>query len=204
MNAYAYNAALWCGACARLISPDLVQGDEIPTGPYPDGGGAADTPAHCDGCGVHLGNDLTAEGYRYVGEAIQAFAESGAGQGEVIREWLNAYPDAFDAVLHRDVTRALLALRESPAPFRVKHAECEPPFVDSAPPCDACLEEQERAGWAPAPRAEFLFPDNLIANPPYVRPTGWRLLCTQHAKRYPRHTDGSIVWASMFRLLRVS
>ena len=179
---------------------------QMPKGPYPDGGGEADTPEHCGGCHVHLENDLTPDdGYSYVGEAIQAFAESGAGQGEVIREWLNAYPDAFDNVLHRDVTRALLGLRRSPAPFQVWHAEGEPPFANVQPACEACLKEREQdAGRSvlpeSVPSAEFLFPDRFLNIAGTWVADTWRLLCARHVERYAAQR---IVWAPMFRLLRV-
>jgi len=35
--------------------------DNLPKGPCPDDGGEADTPQHCDTCGVFLGNPLTAD-----------------------------------------------------------------------------------------------------------------------------------------------
>lgn len=42
--------------------------DEWPKGPYPDGGGEADTPQHCAGCHEFLENPLTSDGYEYVRE----------------------------------------------------------------------------------------------------------------------------------------
>jgi hypothetical protein len=38
--------------------------DDLPKGPYPNGGGEADTPQYCDGCGILLENPLTQAGYR--------------------------------------------------------------------------------------------------------------------------------------------
>ena len=35
--------------------------DDLSKGPYPDDGGEADTPRHCDTCGVFLENPLTAD-----------------------------------------------------------------------------------------------------------------------------------------------
>ena len=66
MDAYVYQAALWCEDCAARITYDLAitpgaeseDSDEMPQGPYPDGGGESDTPEHCDGCGVMLGNPV--------------------------------------------------------------------------------------------------------------------------------------------------
>jgi len=34
--------------------------DEYPVGPYPEGGGEADYPRHCDHCGLFLRNPLIA------------------------------------------------------------------------------------------------------------------------------------------------
>ena len=36
--------------------------DDLPKGPYSNGGGEADTPQHCDGCGAFLENPLTGDG----------------------------------------------------------------------------------------------------------------------------------------------
>jgi hypothetical protein len=94
MDAYVYQAALWCGPCVikRLVeekkaSPGALDmppaealqqvvssngftdesdydSDDLPKGPYSDGGGEADSPQHCDGCGLLLENPLTSDGYR--------------------------------------------------------------------------------------------------------------------------------------------
>lgn len=101
MQAFMYCAALWCGPCvieslitqrkaspaARDMAPaealaQIVESngftcesdydsDDLPKGPYADGGGEADTPQHCDACGGFLENPLTAEGLAYVREAIE-------------------------------------------------------------------------------------------------------------------------------------
>jgi hypothetical protein len=74
MNAYMYQAALWCEPCGLAIMARLNEAgkmpeapadertydsDDYPKGPYPDGGGESDSPEHCDGCGVFLRNPLT-------------------------------------------------------------------------------------------------------------------------------------------------
>ena len=94
MDAYVYQAALWCGSCMirRLVeekkaSPGALgmqpaealqqivssngftdesdyDSDDLPKGPYPDGGGEADTPQHCDECGCFLENPLITDGTR--------------------------------------------------------------------------------------------------------------------------------------------
>lgn len=83
MDAYIYEAALWCEDCtngikARIQPPPHHDPDdehsfdsgEYPKGPYSDGGGEADTPQHCDGCNVFLENPLTSDGDRYVQEQV--------------------------------------------------------------------------------------------------------------------------------------
>lgn len=73
MNAYIYQAALLCEDCAREVRASLVvkclndgqhDSETYPQGPYPDGGGEADCPQHCDHCGEFLDNPLTDEGAR--------------------------------------------------------------------------------------------------------------------------------------------
>jgi hypothetical protein len=89
MDAYVYKAALWCGPCIikalvaeRKAAPSAIDippaealeqivsangftsegdydSDDLPKGPYADGGGKADTPQHCDGCRQFLENPLT-------------------------------------------------------------------------------------------------------------------------------------------------
>jgi hypothetical protein len=89
MDAYAYEAALYCPECANAIKQRLASMPEeeredsgrYPAGPYANGGGEADTPQHCDACMIHLGNPLTPDGVEYVREAI---AE---GYGEEWREF---------------------------------------------------------------------------------------------------------------------
>lgn len=95
MNVYMFQAALYCEACGESIIERLTaegkapahpsdeysfDSDEYPKGPYPDGGGEADSPSHCD-CGPYclnaetigrltvgafLENPLTSDGYNYV------------------------------------------------------------------------------------------------------------------------------------------
>jgi hypothetical protein len=84
MNAYMYQTALLCEDCgtkvqrwARLqAGPDWknvlpVNSYIYPQGPYPNGGGEADCPQHCDHCGLFLENPLTADGYEYVRKAVR-------------------------------------------------------------------------------------------------------------------------------------
>jgi hypothetical protein len=90
MLAYVYQAALLCEECGcatreRLTAEGAAPQDsenestfdsgDFPKGPYPYGGGEADTPQHCDACGVFLENSLTADGESYVKEAIETSRE---------------------------------------------------------------------------------------------------------------------------------
>src|SRR5437870_2158559 len=102
MNVYVYQAALLCEDCgvkARLeltaaakapADPDdegSYDSDDFPKGPYPGGGGEADSPQHCDSgtecvnalvcrhgtheLGAFLENDLTAEGLVALADTIR-------------------------------------------------------------------------------------------------------------------------------------
>lgn len=103
MKAYVYQAALWCETCALVVRENNESGGAItfddmrkdsehyPQGPYDDGGGEADCPQHCDGCGVFLENPLTDDGLEYVREAIQDWQELSQGNGAVIHVWQEFY-----------------------------------------------------------------------------------------------------------------
>lgn len=105
MDVYIFQAALLCDTCGTLYKqgtdkPEHVDendessydSDEWPKGPYPDGGGEADTPQHCDHCGVFLDNPLTPDGECYVEERFDNFVERDEGLFDVLREWRMAYP----------------------------------------------------------------------------------------------------------------
>jgi hypothetical protein len=83
MDVYIYQAALLCPDCARKVmahvplprgadpgDESIYDSDYCPKGPYRDGGGEADTPQHCDHCGVFLENPLTDDGYSYVADVL--------------------------------------------------------------------------------------------------------------------------------------
>jgi hypothetical protein len=88
MNAYIFQAALLCEACARKVM-DAKQpyasndSNTYPQGPYPDGGGEADSPQHCDHCRTFLENPLTSDGVAYVVDAIN----HSVGNSDVLDEW---------------------------------------------------------------------------------------------------------------------
>lgn len=110
---YMYKAALYCKECGEKIKQELALGgkaipqnldetqydsDSYPKGPYPDGGGEADTPQHCDRCGRFLENPLTTDGYRYLREMVNE-AQSRDGDDaddDILRELIEFYPEAFE------------------------------------------------------------------------------------------------------------
>jgi len=77
MDAYIYQSDLYCPTCAnkRRLEldadyPSSLQGieydsDKYPQGPFPDGGGEADSFQYCAQCRVFLGNELTVDGIQY-------------------------------------------------------------------------------------------------------------------------------------------
>lgn len=114
MHVYLYRADLYCDECggwlrtntpmppaADLENEYTWDSDRWPKGPYPDGGGEADSPHHCaagedcrqaivlDGrkVGVPLENPLTEEGIRYTRNAI-------AEGGPCAELWRQLYPEA--------------------------------------------------------------------------------------------------------------
>jgi hypothetical protein len=129
MDVYLYNAALWCGPCiiktlvaGRKAAPGAIDmppaealeqivsangfinesdydSHDLPKGPYADGGGEADTPQHCDGCGQFLENPLTGDGLIYVEDAIRDSLRtktlSGATNNAVV-DWAKFYKDELD------------------------------------------------------------------------------------------------------------
>lgn len=109
MNVYIYQAALLCQRCgehrrALLQNTDKMpanpaaeytyDSDDYPKGPYANGGGAADTPQHCDDCSVYLNNPLTTDGVQYVLETLlDGIGANAAGPAAVLwSEHLRDYP----------------------------------------------------------------------------------------------------------------
>ena len=124
MLVYIYQADLYCQQCGEAIRAQITEegsapvnpddetsytSDDFPKGPYPDGGGEADSPQHCamgskcvntiklttpsmfsDGnkIGAWLENPLTTDGVKYVRKAI----EKG---GEVAELWAEYYRDVL-------------------------------------------------------------------------------------------------------------
>jgi hypothetical protein len=93
MDAYIYNADIYCDDCTHDIMAGIMRGtdtgdsSDYPQGPFDNGGGEADCPQHCGACGVFLENPLTADGYDYVREALA----DGTGDSDVLAEWRAFY-----------------------------------------------------------------------------------------------------------------
>jgi len=100
MDVYVFQGDLLCTGCAGEVMANLrarglepvdpvlrEDSDTWPVGPYPHGGGEADSPQHCGGCGIFLGNPLTPKGEQYVLECAQ--------RGRVPKDWLAYYGYLF-------------------------------------------------------------------------------------------------------------
>lgn len=102
MDTFIYRAALYCPHCAEQIKTHIREtdsgsiragandSDTWPQGPYSNGGGEADTPQHCDTCGVFLENPLTRDGENYVREAMD-----NSGDKETRETWRAFYSYLF-------------------------------------------------------------------------------------------------------------
>lgn len=107
MEAYIYCADIYCESCGEAIRKRLIDGgmivdsDDFPKGPFPDGGGESDCPHHCgsgeacceaitlaDGMkiGAFLENPLTSYGVKYVRDKL-----ADDPHGEVVNMWANFY-----------------------------------------------------------------------------------------------------------------
>lgn len=111
MNAYIFQAALICEDCSQAVQGALVKpahidmhdessydSDEWPKGPYGDGGGEADSPQHCDMCGVFLDNPLTPDGSTYVKGLWRNYIDDGRGNLDVLKLWADAYNWEFTEI----------------------------------------------------------------------------------------------------------
>lgn len=103
MNVYMYQAEFLCIDCGETIklhhaktpeNPDdesTFDSDDYPKGPYPDGGGEADSPWHCGNCQVFLENPLTTDGEEYVKESIEQ-----SPQNPAVACWREFYSYLWD------------------------------------------------------------------------------------------------------------
>lgn len=118
MEAYIYNADIYCRDCALEIRAaireegkqtgidiDKSDSDNWPQGPYPDGGGEADCPQHCacgSDClnsiqldngqkvGCFLENPITPDGEAYIKEHLWQIG-SPFHNGQVVELWADYY-----------------------------------------------------------------------------------------------------------------
>jgi len=106
MDAYIYQADLYCSECADAIKANVETAvnpcfdweisDNYPQGPYPDGGGEADTPQHCGSCGKFLENPLTDAGREYVADLVEEFIDQHCHNQEhsmtgCLAQWIQFY-----------------------------------------------------------------------------------------------------------------
>lgn len=107
MDAFVFQAAMLCADCAqaRIIRIEAMpvkpagypsDSDAYPQGPYPQGGGEADSPQHCDDCRKFLQNPLTGDGYAYVADLLRQHDSTGRGSEEVLKEWAEFYNGESD------------------------------------------------------------------------------------------------------------
>jgi hypothetical protein len=108
-DAYIFQADTYCAECAGSIKRQIAaaggkpartddestfDSDVWPKGPYPDGGGEADTPQHCGNpeCRTFLENPLTGDGYEYVRELIADHVNGeGPGDYDTLNQWIQFY-----------------------------------------------------------------------------------------------------------------
>lgn len=97
MDVYVYQAAFLCAECGEALRACLdkpadpndestYDSDDYPKGPYPDGGGEADSPQQCDNCQVFLENPLTDDGRDYVLSLVY-----GALGVTIVGQWAEFY-----------------------------------------------------------------------------------------------------------------
>jgi|ETNvirnome_6_100_1030635.scaffolds.fasta_scaffold06265_5 hypothetical protein len=118
MEAYMYRAAFYCSDCAHEIGmvchiehhgrnfSNLCDSECTPIGAYPDGGGEADTPQHCDTCREFLENPLTDDGREYVREAIEQINDWDTATVTIWREFYGDTLDELAPIMARQADAA--------------------------------------------------------------------------------------------------
>ena len=110
MDAYIYQAALYCDDCSKEIKKrqdrvgSSLQYDlgDPPKGPFPNGGGEADSPQYCDGCGEFLENDLTTDGREMVLDSVAIWLAWGGNRDDPdIKSWIEFYDVELAELVHR-------------------------------------------------------------------------------------------------------
>lgn len=126
MDAYIFQADLYCSDCAEEIRDRLTKegnapedpsdeysfdSDDFPKGPYGDGGGESDSPQHCAGCNVFLENPLTEEGTSATEDMIIDSLAHGRWDNEALRTWLPYYDGCFDGQTARAFIASVMDAR---------------------------------------------------------------------------------------------
>jgi hypothetical protein len=129
MDAYMYQAALYCAPCGESIrarltaegkAPEDVTDEtsfdsgDFPKGPEEDGGGVADAEQHCDACGRDLENPLSEEGQRarVARLAPQYLAMAEVHTADELRGMLDALEAAYELLPLTDEGHALFDAME--------------------------------------------------------------------------------------------
>jgi hypothetical protein len=112
MDVFVFQAALLCEDCGARTREEMIDegdapddpddegtydSDDFPKGPYGDGGGEADTPQHCDICGLFLENPLTGDGRTYVEETVERDSTAGRKESVAMLEWAPYYGVKLEA-----------------------------------------------------------------------------------------------------------
>ena len=82
MHVYVFNAALLCEGCGDKVRAERVRPGHV---------NEADTPQHCEGCGVFLENPLTSDGRAYVLDSITRLHRGEGGSRAVLKTWAAFY-----------------------------------------------------------------------------------------------------------------
>lgn len=94
---YAFQADLYCDACAEKIATELRAAGATDTGDSNDfpqldtSEGESDSPDHCGACGRFLENPLTSDGRCYVVDTLIADYAAGRTESVAWREWAPFY-----------------------------------------------------------------------------------------------------------------
>jgi hypothetical protein len=128
VDAYMFQAALYCAPCGESIRARLTaegkapenpmdehsfDSDDFPKGPFPDGGGEADSEQHCDACAEALDNPLTDDGQRARAERLAPkyldLEPEEIGRGQYVGHSAGELRDMLDAL---DAAYELLPLTD--------------------------------------------------------------------------------------------
>ena len=82
---------------------------DYPKGPYPDGGGEADTPQHCADTGLFLENPLTEDGSAHVKQAFKRYSPHG-GNRAVLASWQAFYAEEYGEAIEENEREGLPAI----------------------------------------------------------------------------------------------